>query len=139
VGKYYNTGKLNMNRFTKKAELMGIATDFTVADTVAMARTLLSDIKNYKLDVVAKELNISLENHHRAVDDAECTAQIFVKFLAMLKKDGIETLEELNAKGKASVDAVRKLHSYHIIIVPVSDRLRPVGTGGDCRHHFAGV
>ena len=91
--------------------------DYTYVDTVAIARTLLTGQAKYTLDAVAKTLGISLANHHRAVDDAECTAEIFVKFIAMLKKDDIMTLSELNELGKKSVDAVRKLHSYHIIIL----------------------
>ena len=36
-----------------------------------MARVLLPELcQDYKLDTVAKALDISLENHHRAVDDA---------------------------------------------------------------------
>ncbi len=101
----------------ENAKRMDIPTDFTYVDTVGIARTLLTGQAKYTLDAVAKTLGISLENHHRAVDDAECTAEIFVKFIAMLKKDGIDTLEGLNELGKASVDAVRKLHSYHIIIL----------------------
>ena len=47
---------------------------------------LLPQLNRYKLDTVAKALNVSLENHHRAVDDAGCTAEIFVKFVQMLKE-----------------------------------------------------
>ena len=101
----------------ENAKRMEIPVDFTYVDTVGIARTLLTAQAKYTLDAVAKTLGISLENHHRAVDDAECTAEIFVKFIEMLKKDGIETLEALNELGKSSVDAVRKLHSYHIIIL----------------------
>lgn len=50
-------------------------------------------LHNAKLDTVAKALNVSLENHHRAVDDAGCTAEIFVKFLDMLKGQGTEDLK----------------------------------------------
>ena len=101
----------------ENAKRLEIPVDFTYVDTVGIARTLLTGQAKYTLDAVAKTLGISLENHHRAVDDAECTAEIFVKFIAMLKKDGIETLEALNELGKSSVEAVRKLHSYHIIIL----------------------
>ncbi len=101
----------------ENAKRMDIPVDFTYVDTVGIARTLLTGQAKYTLDAVAKTLGISLENHHRAVDDAECTAEIFVKFITMLKKDGIETLEALNELGKSSVEAVRKLHSYHIIIL----------------------
>ena len=54
----------------------GIPCEKTVVDTVAMARVLLPQLNRFKLDTVAKALNVSLENHHRAVDDAACTAQI---------------------------------------------------------------
>ncbi|MBO5031736.1 MAG: PolC-type DNA polymerase III [Lachnospiraceae bacterium] len=101
----------------ENARRQGIAADFTYVDTVAIARTLLTGQAKHTLDAVAKTLGISLENHHRAVDDAECTAEIFVKFIEMLKKDGINTLSGLNDLGKASVEAVRKLHSYHVIIL----------------------
>ncbi len=50
-----------------------------------MARVLLPNLNRYKLDTVAKALNISLENHHRAVDDAGATAEIFAAFVKMLK------------------------------------------------------
>ena len=62
---------------------------FISVDTVALARVLLPTLSKYKLNVVAKALNISLENHHRAVDDAGATAEIFVKFVEMLKDRGI--------------------------------------------------
>lgn len=101
----------------KKAELQGIETDFTVIDTVAMARLLLPDISKFKLNVVAKHLGISLENHHRAVDDANATAEIFIKFIAMLKQQNVEKLEELNAMSKMSPDMIKKLPTYHAIIL----------------------
>lgn len=101
----------------ENAKRQNIPVDFTYVDTVGIARTLLTGQAKYTLDAVAKTLKISLENHHRAVDDAECTAEIFLKFIEMLKKDDIYTLEALNELGKSSVDAVRKLHSYHIIIL----------------------
>ncbi|MDE6998991.1 MAG: PolC-type DNA polymerase III [Lachnospiraceae bacterium] len=101
----------------ENAKRQNIPFELTYVDTVGIARTLLTGQAKYTLDAVAKTLKISLENHHRAVDDAECTAEIFLKFIEMLKKDDIYTLEALNELGKASVDAVRKLHSYHIIIL----------------------
>ena len=101
----------------ENAKRQGIPVDFTYVDTVGIARALLTGQSKYTLDAVAKTLGISLENHHRAVDDAECTAEIFVKFIEMLKKDNILDLASLNELGKSSVEAIRKLHSYHIIIL----------------------
>ena len=71
--------------------------------------------------MVAKALNISLENHHRAVDDAKATAEIFVKFVEMLKKENITTLKEMNRFGDMNPNAIRKLPTYHIIILAKND------------------
>lgn len=90
---------------------------FISVDTVALARVLLPTISKYKLNNVAKALNISLENHHRAVDDAGATAEIFVKFIEMLKERGITTLKGVNQFGDMNPDAIRKMPSYHAIIL----------------------
>ena len=82
-----------------------------------MARILLPTLSKYKLNVVAGALHISLENHHRAVDDAGATAEIFVRFLEMLEEKGIHDLAHLNHFGAQSKDMVRKLPSYHVIIL----------------------
>ena len=94
---------------------------FTSVDTVALARVLLPSLTKYKLDVVAKALNISLENHHRAVDDAGATAEIFVKFVEMLKERDIYTLKGVNRFGNLNPDAIRKLPTYHVIILAKND------------------
>ena len=98
-----------------------IQPDFTSVDTVAMARILLPTLSKYKLNVVANALHISLENHHRAVDDAGATAEIFVKFIEMLKDRGIYDLAKLNQFGENNADAVRKLPSYHVIILALNE------------------
>ena len=100
---------------------LGLNDHFVYADTVALARVLLPTLSKYKLNVVAKALNISLENHHRAVDDAGATAEIFVKFVEMLKKDNITTLKEVNHYGDRNVNAIRKMPTHHIIILAKND------------------
>ena len=94
-----------------------ITPDFTSVDTEAMARILLPTLSKFKLNVVANALHISLENHHRAVDDAGATAEIFVKFVEMLRARNIKTLTKLNQFGAQNKDAIRKLPSYHVIIL----------------------
>ncbi len=100
---------------------LGLDDHFVYADTVALARVLLPTLSKYKLNIVAKALNISLENHHRAVDDAGATAEIFVKFVEMLKKDNITTLKEVNRYGDRNVNAIRKMPTHHIIILAKND------------------
>ena len=96
---------------------MNLQTDFTVVDTVSLARTLLPDLKKFKLNVVAKALEISLENHHRAVDDAGATAQIYVRFLKMLQEQGASKLSEVNTICKPTPDMIKKMPTYHAIML----------------------
>ena len=116
----HNAG-FDVSFITQKAKVLGIETDFTVIDTVGMARALLPDLSKFKLNIVAKELGISLENHHRAVDDAGATAEIFVKFIEMLKNQEIETLAQLDELSKASPEVIKKLPSHHAVILAKND------------------
>ncbi len=112
-----HNAEFDMSFIRKNCMDLDIPCNHTVGDTVAMARILLPTLHRFKLDTVAKALKISLENHHRAVDDAECTAHIFVKFIEMLKERHIETLNDLNSLGATSVDTVKKLPTHHAIIL----------------------
>ena len=112
----HNAG-FDMSFIRKNCGDLGIDREFTVVDTVAMARFLLPGLNRFKLDTVAKALGVSLENHHRAVDDAACTAEIFVKFVKMLKERDILDLDALNEQGSMSPNTVRKLPTYHAIIL----------------------
>ena len=76
----------------KAAELGLGDVNNTILDTLELSRTLLKDLKKHKLDVVAKHLGISLEGHHRAVNDAEATAGIFLKLLEMLEENDVHDL-----------------------------------------------
>ena len=112
-----HNASFDVSFIAQNAMLLGLPFDPTVLDTVALARHLLPNLNRFKLDTVAKALNISLENHHRAVDDAGCTAEIFVKFIEMLKERGIEDLEQLNRMSTLSADMIKKLPTNHIIII----------------------
>lgn len=116
----HNAG-FDVSFITQKAKMLGISTDFTVVDTVGMARALLPDLNKFKLNVVAKALDISLENHHRAVDDAGATGEIFVKFIEMLKKQEIFTLSQLDELSKASPEVIKKLPTHHAVILAKND------------------
>ena len=96
---------------------LGLSREFTYIDTVGLARFLLPTLARFKLDNVAKAVGVSLDHHHRAVDDAECTAHIFVKFVKMLEERGITDVDECNRQGAVSVDTIKKLPTYHAIIL----------------------
>jgi len=105
----------------KKSEYQGIEVDFTVIDTVGLSRILLPDLSRYKLNTIAKALNISLENHHRAVDDAGATAEIFLKLCDMLREREITNIDDIEKISRLSTEAIRKLPSYHAILLAQND------------------
>nr|WP_300834849.1 PolC-type DNA polymerase III [uncultured Acetatifactor sp.] len=116
----HNAG-FDMSFMLENARRQGLPMEHPYIDTVGIARVLLPNQAKHTLDAVAKTLNISLENHHRAVDDAECTAWIFVKLIQMLEEKDIHTLAQLNALGAASADLVKKAPTYHAIILAKND------------------
>ena len=112
-----HNANFDMSFIKENARRLNIPKEFTYVDTVGIARLLLPNQAKHTLDAVAKTLGISLENHHRAVDDAGATAEIFVKFIPMLEKEGATTLKDVNRLGAASVESVRRLPSYHCIVL----------------------
>lgn len=96
---------------------MDIPCEFTVIDTVGLSRFLVTGLARYKLDTVAKALGVPLGNHHRAVDDAECTARIFQKLISRMEEQGITNLDEANEKGIESDEFKSKLPPSHAIIL----------------------
>ena len=111
----------DMSFIRHNCDLLGLECEKTVLDTVALARVLLPSLNRFKLNTIAKALNISLENHHRAVDDAACTAEIFTKFVEMLRERGIETMENLEQMESYTEESIRKLPSYHAIMLAQND------------------
>ena len=116
-----HNAEFDMSFIRENCRRQGLERKFTVVDTLAMARSMLPDLKNYKLDTVVEAVGGSLENHHRAVEDAESTADIFVKFVARLKNMGVTDLDTLNSMSQMSGNAIKKLKTYHVIILAQND------------------
>ena len=95
----------------------GFGCPYTTVDTLGIARAILPGHAKYTLDAVAKILGVSLENHHRAVDDAECTAGIFRKLLPMLKERGADTFEKINALSDSNPDIIKRLRTHHCVLL----------------------
>lgn len=104
--------------FIRKAcENMNREYNYTSIDTVAISRAILTDIKNCKLDTVAKYLRLGDFNHHRATDDAEMLARIFISLCTRLKDDyNITKTSEINTQIAGGGD-FKKLPTYHQIIL----------------------
>lgn len=116
-----HNAEFDMSFIRANCKRIGIDKQFTYGDTVGMARMLLPALGRHTLNAVAKVLKISLQNHHRAVDDARCTAEIFMKFIEMYKERKVNNLEQINEMGKTSIDMVRKSRSNHAIIIATSE------------------
>ncbi|MCR5523242.1 MAG: PolC-type DNA polymerase III [Clostridia bacterium] len=97
-------------------ERYGIDFEFTFIDTLPLSRELTdhSKIKNHKLDTVAAYFKLPKFDHHRADEDARILALIFEKLVELMRKQRIESVEQIN-------DAIKpdpcKLKSYHIILL----------------------
>ncbi|MCR4781953.1 MAG: PolC-type DNA polymerase III [Lachnospiraceae bacterium] len=116
-----HNAEFDMSFIRSYCKKLGLECPETYMDTVEMARMALPNLSNYKLDRVAKALNVSLENHHRAVDDAECTAHIFEKLCEDFKNRGLYSLNDIDGASELSDEAIRKLHQYHIILLAKND------------------
>lgn len=100
----------------KACEDMGREYNYTSIDTVAISRAILTDIKNCKLDTVAKFLRLGEFNHHRATDDAEMLARIFINLCQRLTDDfSITKTNDINTK--IAGGDFKKLPTYHQIIL----------------------
>ena len=105
----------------KTKTILRKAFECTVVDTVSLARALIPNLGKFTLDHVAKALNVSLLHHHRAVDDAECCADIFLALVARLEMRNIFNLDEINEIEEFNINAIKKAKTYHAIILADSE------------------
>lgn len=116
-----HNAEFDMSFIEKNCRDLSLPCDFTVADTLTLSHFLLPQLNRYKLDTVARAVGVVLGHHHRAVDDAACTAEIFLKFLERLKAMDVTTLDQVNERARLSEGMVRKLRSHHAIILATND------------------
>ena len=105
----------DMGFMKQKCREQNIEFKNTSIDTLTLARILLPHMKRFRLNLIAKELGIPLLNHHRAVDDAEATAHIFIKFLEMIRKKGASKLSDVNSI-LGNIDYT-KLTTNHVTLI----------------------
>lgn len=108
----FDTGFIRLNAERK----CGIEVKNTVLDTLELSRSLLPELKKHKLDIICEQLDVSLEGHHRAVNDAEATAEVFLKFIDMLVEKEIYKVDDINVFSSQTVN-YKKLKAYHAIIL----------------------
>ncbi len=100
----------------KNCERQNLPFDYCYIDTVGLSRKFVTKIKRHRLNNVAKALGIPFEGHHRAINDAEVTAKIFMVFAEMMKREGIENVAQMNDV-LMDDSIVRYTDLYHIILL----------------------
>ena len=85
-------------------------------DTLGLSRYVNPELKNHKLDTIVEYYNIGDFHHHRASDDAEVLAHIFIEMLNRLKKEGILDFDSAISAMSETVDPI-KLSAHHMIIL----------------------
>lgn len=119
-----HNARFDTSFIAENAARLGLPFENEVFDTLEMSRSLFPDEKTHKLDVMCERLGVSLENHHRAVDDATATAEAFVKLRQIeFEKGGVKQISEedlkrrpnhiiILAKNYAGLKNLYKLVSY---------------------------
>ncbi|KGM94191.1 PolC-type DNA polymerase III [Clostridium botulinum] len=111
-----HNANFDMSFIRKNCNDLNMDINYTIMDTVPLAKFLFPELKRYKLNTIAKHLGVSLENHHRAVDDAKATGDILLCCFKLLDDMKITSLDLLNKEFLGNID-VKKLPTYHLIIL----------------------
>ena len=117
-----HNAKFDVGFINQKAKNLGLEYSPSVIDTLHWARILLPEQKRFGLKYIANYFNVVLDNHHRAVDDAKATAEIFQKFLNMVLSRGVLKLSEINQELQTNIQNADTLNT--MILVKNQDGLR---------------
>ncbi len=88
----------DIGHIQENAKRLNLSFDDAYAiDTLNLARYFYNDdLKRYNLKAVAKLFKVKQEQHHRAEDDANVTAQIWLAMMSDLSQKGIKYYHEIN-------------------------------------------
>ena len=116
-----HNASFDMGFISAACEKYGKEKAFTSIDTVNLSRALLPGLTNYKLDTVAKALNMPKFDHHRAQDDTEAAGFILIQLIKKLKDEGVHSTLGINTAIAGRQSSVTKkqmyAHPYHIILI----------------------
>ncbi|MBY0099239.1 PolC-type DNA polymerase III [Mesobacillus maritimus] len=87
-----------------------------VIDTLELGRLLFPDMKNHRLNTLAKKLDVELTQHHRAIYDAEATGYILIKMLKEAAEKGIEYHDQMNDY-MGQGNAYKRARPHHITLL----------------------
>ena len=110
-----HNAKFDVGFIKQKTIEQGLEYSPSVIDTLPLARTLLPELRGYGLANLVKYFGITLETHHRAVDDAKATAEVFQKFLNMILSKGILKLIEINTDLQPNIQNSETLNTMILV------------------------
>jgi DNA polymerase-3 subunit alpha (Gram-positive type) len=87
-----------------------------VIDTLELARFLYPDMKNHRLNTLAKKFDVELTQHHRAIYDAEATGYLLLKMLKHADEKGIEFHDQFN-DNMGQGNAYQRARPYHCTLL----------------------
>jgi len=116
----HNAG-FDMGFLRTACQRLGIEREFTSIDTLEMSRLMLPHMHKFKLNILAKELQVGPFEHHRASEDAAVLGRIYVKLLKRLREEMHAVMTaDINPVLAATTDRKNKLKNlprYHFIIL----------------------
>lgn len=91
-----------------------------VIDTLELARFLFPEMKNHRLNTLAKKFNVELTQHHRAIYDAEATGYLLLMMLKEANEKGIIYHDDFN-KNMGKGNAYQRARPYHCTLLAQND------------------
>ena len=110
-----HNAKFDVGFIKQKSSDQNLEFSPSVVDTLPLARALLVNEKKFGLANLTKYFGIILESHHRAIDDARATAEVFQKFFNMIITKGILTLKDINTNLQPNIQNAETLNTMILV------------------------
>ncbi len=94
-----HNAEFDISFIVEAAYNLGIDFNYPYVDTLFLSRFLNPELRNHRLDTLARKYEVRLLNHHRAVDDATATAQVFIEMLNHIRSNNISLTSDINTEG----------------------------------------
>ena len=111
-----HNAKFDVGFIRVASERQGFKFANSYLDTVGLSKYVNSELKNHKLDTIAKYYKLEDFHHHRASDDAEVLAKIFFEMQRRLREEGVTDFKGLIDIMSEKSDPLH-LPMYHMIIL----------------------
>ena len=112
-----HNARFDMGFIREHGARYGIDFSMPFADTLMLSKYLLPELINHKLDTVCDHYGIDISGHHRAIDDATATADVFLRLLQMLEEREIRIVPLIIEKNEEGEGRKRRISTNHVILL----------------------